>query len=427
MESTTILLVSDEMAPFAQFNMSFAMLNSNILHDYACKDKFLEVSLTSAGIYLHDLSPPATGIVSGIYERAITPSLLETDAKRTPMLELSLRVYSQTFRNPSLLTVNIRHAKIVFLQKFLMGELMQYYFEKIASWLFHDEVIDENGNPSPPLRYRVELEGGTSTVIVPKESLSVGSMCGIKFDRIIFENDYVSESWSIPDRERSSHHFHSFNQEAKAMDNALSEDEFFDAVEVEIAVESKSPNSNAIPNDSPLSTYSTKDIPQIRLQLFHVRIFSTTEVDTVNVFHDDKSARKNESLIFGIAPLNEGEPAYYARIQGDCRKIAMWEEITNSDAVPLSLNIVIDTLPRKRILITTIEENDIIKLQLRTRQLHLLLSIWFCNMQELPIMFPYSKEYLKQNIATPVESAIPEYDSTDWVKYTREGEKQLLY
>ena len=61
------------------------------------------------------------------------------------------------------------------------------------------------------------------------------------------------------------------------------------------------------------------------------------------------------------------------------------------------------------------------KLKLYLNQFHLLLSIWYCNMQELPILFPYSENFVKENACLPNIDITYKYDSTDWSTYVGEG------
>ena len=95
-----------------------------------------------------------------------------------------------------------------------------------------------------------------------------------------------------------------------------------------------------------------------------------------------------------------------------------WEEIT---LAPIGLRIVIECSSHIRILIDDIVSNKLcdnpFSVCLRMSQFYLLLSIWYSNMQELPISFPYSDDQILEGteiLGCPLDW--PEYGSDDFVK-----------
>ena len=80
-----------------------------------------------------------------------------------------------------------------------------------------------------------------------------------------------------------------------------------------------------------------------------------------------------------------------------------WEKVTLK---PIFLQLFADFLPsRLRILIQDIDPNvqEVIpfSLDLRISQFYAILSTWYDNMQELPVLFPYSEEYIHSQVKTP--------------------------
>ena len=119
-----------------------------------------------------------------------------------------------------------------------------------------------------------------------------------------------------------------------------------------------------------------------------------------------------------------------------------WEEITNSNN-PMSLSIVSDFTPNIRSLLRTANNNNDSSTTARTNigkgddndsssttiswnismsQLYLLLSMWYDNVQELPLLFPFSNEFIHQNaIDKNKDTVYPSCGADEWVNKIKDN------
>ena len=89
-----------------------------------------------------------------------------------------------------------------------------------------------------------------------------------------------------------------------------------------------------------------------------------------------------------------------------------WNEITN---IPISFSIFVDHCPHMRLLIRT-NSNNIISWNTSMSQFYLILSIWYDNMQELPLLFPFTRDFIQIHAINPGKNKIyPDYGSQEWV------------
>ena len=145
-----------------------------------------------------------------------------------------------------------------------------------------------------------------------------------------------------------------------------------------------------------------QSISRHRITMAGFRIFSSLpEQEPVNVVHafDSPSFRfffamdgraKAGKVVYRpiVGPENVVEGADLQ--SNDERAARIWREITVEQS---SLGILVDYAPHLRILISDPLDGTPaggLELDMRISQFCLLLSVWFSNMQELPLMFPYS-------------------------------------
>jgi hypothetical protein len=97
--------------------------------------------------------------------------------------------------------------------------------------------------------------------------------------------------------------------------------------------------------------------------------------------------------------------------------LRVWEEINEES--PLSLKITLDFVPYLRLLIEDVVDDDNLRgahFSLRMSQFYLAMSIWFSNMQELPILFPYDIDFLEKLSKDPTfPSNWPQYGTSEFV------------
>ena len=102
-------------------------------------------------------------------------------------------------------------------------------------------------------------------------------------------------------------------------------------------------------------------------------------------------------------------------------QLRAWEKITED---PLNLEIKVDYAPMLRLLVEDIGDGGSrgVSFDMRMSQFYLLMSIWFSNMQELPIIFPYEKDFVEKSSMDPDPPLDwPEYGTSEFVKRLKCG------
>ena len=385
------------MAPFAEMKLENLTLNVEALQAY------FNLAVDCQEFILRNLSPSATPASksNGIYQNIISKTTADAQCNQ---LRLNLRLYSDYWEHPTSLCVELHHSQLIFLQQFILGELVQYFMNNYK-WLTSEELRNIDEIEPPPLEYHVQFFGEKSIVYLPKGSQSIGELIAITFSRICFENSYVQTSFDTPETTGVGYHFdNSFGEDSNTA-NGVSE-KFYEI-------------SEGCCDDENLIDL----IPRIDLRIYGARIFTATQS-----FSENESEQCDRSWISGISVFQTGHPAFiYA--QGALESAPVWEEVTDKKSPPINLQIVIDRAPHKRVLISSDISNGAeaytghseLKLNLQLQQLHLLYTFWYNNMQELPIVFPYSEKELKEFVKLDLHEKIPDLFSDEWKKYIKRG------
>lgn len=269
-----------------------------------------------------------------------------------------------------------------------------------------------------PISYQIFLLD--SSILCPISSSSE-ELIGFKAERVILTNSYVEKTFDPP----------VFNEE-EAFSNSR---EDFEESCGDILFTGSCNDSVIFHNGSfdPLP-FNPKSLLRVTVSAENVRIF-TALADQKNV-EDVESNAKDISLLKPYVELNtaiESGSSVYKTTSNLPEHLFMqkkrllnlserlWEEISEE---PVQMEIVVDMGPDEmRILfkdhISFDEEFDGrsqgFAVNMRTSQFYALMSMWYGNMQEIPILFPYTSEDIVAAIEIPpCPQSWPEYGTSEF-------------
>ena len=249
----------------------------------------------------------------------------------------------------------------------------------------------------------------------------------------------------------------SFDEESASTDSSM--DQFMDAKaedasfvsavsafahDADSSIESGTADSGSRSTE-PISSYNEKDlVPRITVQAKDLRVLTSLGLTL------DDGAASLGSLAFLLSsakmnPIKSGEKTYSNSCEDDdlaegaSVKDYAWQEVTCN---PVELEVVVDYDPHMRLMVSDfITSQSIVdhvhakeksprsfSVSLSQSQFYLLLSIWYCNMQELPVMFPYTpEELLLCSVYPKAPQSWPEYGTDDWVHHMMRSVETLNF
>lgn len=321
-------------------------------------------------------------------------------------------VQSATASEQAQISIALERVRVLVLYQFLC-ELTQfmsspkYGFGQLSQYFCN---LDEKskGESSSSSISRIEVIVRNSSLVLPRESTSV-DLLGIEVDELSISPCEVTKSWSIDEYSFSNRSFLNGNESPSS---SRSEGFYECMEEEELSPPGNSPSSNVDQN--------LKDgISRVKVQLRNARIFTALikhrkSISTIHMPQWNACVSQTDRM-------RSGERAFraYGRFDEsiasniECR---LWEEITTK---PLSLGLTMDWVPKLRLLIENADSDEFseVGLDMRMSQFYLLLSMWYNNMDELPLMFPYDAGEI-QMLSTDPEppSDWPEYGSKEFIE-----------
>lgn len=317
----------------------------------------------------------------------------------------------------TMISISFDGVRVLVLYQFLC-ELAQFisspkYGFGLLSQHLHN--LHENGKDesSSSATSKMEIVFRNSSVVLPRESKCVDLM-GIEVEEISISPCTVKESWSVDEYSFSNRSL--LNRDDPS--SSSSSEGFFDCME-EMESPGTSPSINVDRNAEELQ------IPRMNVQINSARIFTALikhRKSASNIHMPKWNARvvqtgrmQNEKRAFRAC--GEIDESIASNI--DCR---LWEEITTK---PLSLGLTMDWAPELRLLIENTDINDDFsgaEFDMRMSQFYLLMAIYYNNMNELPLMFPYDAEQIKAlSIDPPPPLDWPEYGTSEFIERIKHG------
>ena len=314
------------------------------------------------------------------------------------------------------ISITLDRVRVLVLYQFIC-ELTQfvsspkYGFGLLSQYLCNldEKSKGENSSSATP---KMEIIVRNSSLVLPQESTSL-DLIGIEVEELSISPCKVKKSWSIDQ--------YSFSQRpglnGDGLSSSSSSEGFFECMDV-----MKSPGIT--PSNNVDQHGEDRRIPRVRVQLKNARIFTAIikHCKSVSNIH---MPRWN-ACVEQTGRMQSGKRAFRAcgviddsiASNIECR---LWEEVTT---MPLSLGLTMDWVPKLRLLIenTLCDEFIGAGFDMRMSQFYLLMSMWYNNMTELPLMFPYDAEQIQTlSIDPEPPSDWPEYGSKDFIERIKHG------
>lgn len=422
-DSCTILLASDNLSPFSQIILGCLILKYNSNVDNMCR-----MNVTSDSILLSNLTPNGE-IYPDVLSDLDASDHVGHDKHTSPLCIEFTSYPSDRWNKGSEISILLTKVRLLFIQQFLLGELMQYT-EKFAWIGGSTEELDKYGNPPPPLHFRVTLI--ESVINVPRNS-QTRDVVELQAEEFVLFTSNVHSSWKMQDSDSSPHDTSDCgNVESKHAKNSLDSstitfnsgnevETWFDTVQEAESFESEEKDDHAIK-----SAYDKESVHRVVIQLRNFLIFTglRKNLQFPGEVEDDEVI--DCEFTFGTSKASHGKSIYNCTSESVEHSNYLeqlldmkWEKVMNE---PCSLEILIDQVSHKRVLIRPLIPDGgfsaFLDLDLRLSQFYLLLSLWFSNMQEMPQMFPYTEDYV-ENVAKIKGIQMPEYGTPEFTAFIR--------
>jgi len=296
-------------------------------------------------------------------------------------------------------------------------------------------VSSERSTPSHPLSYQLYLLD--SIIICPKTSKS-GDLIGFKSPKVILSNSYETESFQLP----------TFGVDTVDADDTESKNEMNDVEENDFIDFTFDLQSDSVVYDDLkhviMKPFDPGSILRVNVSAEQLRIF--TGLSSSELSEADKESQDlfylahflkiqdivNDSAVFAVSDvLPEGLFSKRKHLTRLCTR--RWREVTTEN--PVQLEVFADFVPKLRILIKdqiTFDEEGAVEcapfsVHLQMSQFYALLSMWYGNMQEMPIIFPYSLQDIVRAVEVPAcPSNWPEYGTASFVERLSTGIKEEM-
>lgn len=307
---------------------------------------------------------------------------------------------------PNETLINLDGVRIVLLRQ-VINEILQYTESPhYGIGLFLSGLESEKGSPdNAPSRLRVLVNN--STLILPRDSNSI-DMVGIEAEQIAITCERAAETWSVDK--------YSFSDNASKGEqytsSASSSDLFFDCTDCEATTQ----KNGAFREQQQVRRFTVNFRCAHIYTALNKHRFSaeTVHLPELNAKIQNTGRAKHNKPPFTVS-------CYLNKSILEDVKSRVWEKVTVN---PLNLEIKVDYAPTMRLLVEDIGVCDSrgVSFDMRMSQFYLLISIWFSNMNELPIMFPYDKDFVEKRSLDPdPPSDWPEYGTEEFVKRLKCG------
>lgn len=349
-----------------------------------------------------------TNIVDLSYEGKIYDQVMidkDIDSKNDPnpcqSFGLKLALPSDARKFPSELLITFDSMRLVILRRFV-NDLLQYLLTpdygvgRILQGIYGN---DENTEPEHPLWFQIHFND--CSILLPKHSDS-SEMVALTSSKVVLANGFEESSWSYP-----AVYLDDQGKDANTGEEFGANNELLHC----------NPLCDMLPDDEP---FDTSLIFRVNVTATDINIF--TGISAHGLEKESKNSRNLREMksfldfseviadgkVFTVCGDTTGCP-----ILGEfCERV--WEKVTTT---PLSLEVVSDFLPSSlRVLIKDSNLSNGLGLDLRMSQFYAILSVWYDNMQELPVLFPYSANMIDKNVTIPtIDSDWPEYGTRSFV------------
>jgi hypothetical protein len=322
----------------------------------------------------------------------------------------------------------------LFLVRQFINDLLQYFVYdqygvgKLRS-KYETIAEDIHGNFKPPLLYSVYIYD--TSIICPRNSNST-DMVAFEVDDACISVSYVPKTFSMPTKSSPYWEYPpKESQNDRTSDGGLSKDSTGSFISLSDFEDCESFLSHE--SSGPVSSHSNDLIRRFKINLDRIRVFTALAGDKITQNYLNSSLFRFIHTIDGRAEDSKEVYKKDSKIDHSFRtenmfqfktSIQSWEEISTNS---FSLEILFDSAPHMRLLVSSNDGLNPLSLDARLSQLCLLLSVWDLNMQELGTMFPLSRHDVFESGRPPtIPEKFPEYSSKEFVAYLESFESSIV-
>ena len=295
---------------------------------------------------------------------------------------------------PNEISIQFNGVRIVFLQQ-IINELLQYISSPTYGiGLFLNRFVTERGSDGSgePSKFNVLMYN--SSIILPRDSKSI-DMIGIEVKEVSITQEQAAETWVIDNPSFSNVAPSKVpDKRVKIAASIFSSDIFFNCID---------------------DKQSSTNISRFAIDVKGAQVFTALNPCHVSTREIDMAAFNANVFSTGRIVHNKLPFVVVGKVNKALRDdltLRVWEEINEP---PLSLKITLDCVPYLRLLVEDVDDGGA-HFSLRMSQFYLAMSIWFSNMQELPILFPYDIDFLEKLSKDPTfPSNWPQYGTSEFV------------
>lgn len=420
----SLLLASDDMHPFCSLVLNNCTGGNGLSVKQEFEVRESRFILDSDMVEVLNLGPDCQYFPEVISAVHPSGSLLQHTEKAhfRLMIVPSRDPWSQSDQ----IYIDLENVRVTILRQFI-NEVIQFTSsDSYGIGLFLNKRTKSQGldlNKNPPQALQFEISIKNASVLVPRSSISV-DMLAVEVGKIVIMNKFPTKSFTVPsvstplEKNEGKVAWKSSSRYESPRARCSTDAYFFDCVDDQEEHSREDLEESMIDNCL---------IQRIEVRIENARLFTSL---TKKKF---ERSTCNGTLLRHLCQLNgrasNHKLVYMYRTFAENMDTSLlkgivdryWEEISIK---PVYLEILADYAPHLRILISDRFDDSIIgssiQLDLRISQFYLLLSIWYGNMQELPILFPFSTSQVISSATSPKPPPLfPEYGSMefiDWLK-----------
>ena len=418
--SLSLLFTSENLVPFCRLTLENICYKNNTAMESLGVPEMPTFALVASGFALQNLSPEGQ-----FYPDVL--SLLSPEPSTEFPFQVRFFQSPDSWKISNRLEIDFTSFRLFLVRQFINDLLHYFVYDHYGVGKLRKKyesiVEDIHGNGKPPLLYSVFIYD--SSIICPRNSNST-DMVAFEVDDVCIAVSYVPETFAMPTE--SSPYWENPPQKSQQSSGAVSTSgSFISHSDYEDCESFWSHEASG-----PVSSHRNDLIRRLKISLDRIRIFTALAGDNVTQDFLSSSLFRLIHTINGRAEDSKEVYKKESNMEHSLRSenmfrfkscIQSWEEISTN---PFSLEILFDSAPHTRLLVSCNDGSNPLSLDARLSQMCLLLAVWDSNMQELGTMFPLSTEEVFESAKPPtIPDNFPEYCSKDYVSYLESIESSI--
>jgi hypothetical protein len=418
--SLSLLFTSETLVPFCRLTLENICYKNNKAMESLGVPEMPTFALVASGFALQNLSPEGQ-----FYPDVL--SLLSPEPSTEFPFQVRFFQSPDSWKISNRLEIDFTSFRLFLVRQFINDLLHYFVYDQYGVGKLRKKyesiVEDIHGNGKPSLLYSAYIYD--SSIICPRSSNST-DMVAFEVDDACIAVSYVPETFAMPTE--SSPYWENPPQKSQQISGAVSTSGSF------ISLSDYEDCESFLSHEAsgPVSSHSNDLIRRLKISLDRIRIFTALAGDNVTQEFLSSSLFRLIHTIDGRAEDSKEVYKKESNMEQSLRSenifqfkscIQSWEEIS---ANPFSLEILFDSAPHTRLLVSCNDGSNPLSLDARLSQLCLLLAVWDSNMQELGTMFPLSTEEVFESAKPPtIPDNFPKYCSKDYVSYLESIEPSI--